>query len=718
MRCNEIKALKWLYIVALCIFLGAGTLLSACGSSKGPEGYKPVCGNHFVQIGEQCDPPEANLCTPRCIWQHGPCGDGYCQADEDAKSCGEDCEAVCGDGLITHEENHISCPEDCPETCGGDDLCTENENAYNCPQECGPEHGDGWCTHNENAASAPDDCRDVRDDGYCTHDENPDSTPEDCGPRPNDGYCSHDENAATDPAYCPQICGDGLITHDENADNCPTDCPAVRDDGFCTHSERAATSPNDCGDICGDGDCTHDENYYSCHQDCIDTCEDRYCQEDYENPENCPQDCGGRINIGDGYCDRTAENADNAPEDCEAICGDGWCTHDETATTCTVDCGNCMTSDISIDLGGESEISNNGSGHDGIDAACVLGASEEIVYEIIPDFNGDMVVSLVNPGTTFDTGLAVREGSCDAGMEIACNDDSYGLRSQVEFPAVAGTPYYAIVEGFNGRTGDFELTAHRKSVCEGVSPILEITPSLDRTTTRISTVNGVSALSGICGGSSAPEGLLSFVAERDGNVVATTNLPGTTFDTLIYAREADCDSQTAELACNDDSNGVKSWIEFPVRAGSTYHILVDGFGQRSGTAEVAVGYGITESPHRGSLGGPSSGFADVYAISVRAGDVLNLSADTVAPDSAGDLVIDVFDSEGQAMLGHFDDQMGCTYPPPVWACPMGSIVAPNTGLIHIHVYSLSSIVNPSNIEYELTVQRNGSPQTLIQTVDQ
>ena len=58
----------------------------------------------------------------------------------------------------------------------------------------------------------------------------------------------------------------------------------------------------------------------------------------------------------------------------------------------------------------------------------------------------------------------------------------------------------------------------------------------------------------------------------------TTNL-----DTTLYVRAGTC--LGADLACNDDGGGacgLRSRVTVPVIAGTTYYIVVDGFGVAAG----------------------------------------------------------------------------------------------------------------------------------------
>ena len=374
-------------------------------------------------------------------------------------------------------------------------------------------------------------------------------------------------------------------------------------------------------------------------------------------------------------------------------------------------------------LGAASTTGSNATGRDSVDG-CVSGEGDEAIYTVAPGFSGNLTVSLVNPGTSFDTALSVRDGGC-GGDEVACNDDFRGLSSQVTFEAASGSTYYVIVEGYRGRTGTFEMTLHREGACEGVGPTVDGTDLIANGTRVIDTSTGVSSLSGGCGGSRGNEGLMSFTAPRAGNMVVSTNYAGTAFDTLIYAREGDCDARGAEVACNDDdrqnafTSSTRSQIAFDVDRGTTYYVLLDAFSTGSGNIEVGLGYGGT-SPVQGSMGecGYTAG-EDIYRVFVNAGDDLHVRADTVAAGTASDLCIRVYDTDGTTQLGSFDDNFDCTFPPPRFRCPDGTVSdVPTRGFVYVHVRQCStSCADASNNEYRLTVERNGAAAVLMGTQD-
>ena len=357
-----------------------------------------------------------------------------------------------------------------------------------------------------------------------------------------------------------------------------------------------------------------------------------------------------------------------------------------------------------------------------MDGSCLDEPGDETIYSFRAEASELLVASLVNPGTDFDTGISIRESECETGEEVACNDDFRGAEeSHVAFRASRGTQYFVIVEGVEEETGDFELVVHRAGACNGVGPIQHITELIASGTTTINTRTGVHSMRGNCTGGTSPEGLLWFTAPRDGTIVASTNFSSSSYDSVLYVREGDCDARSAELTCNDDDRQpafgdrrTNSEIEFEVTEGETYYILADGYGGAQGTAEFGLGYGGT-SPVRGALAAGGYGFRDVYRVFGWNRTGLHVSADTVSAGTATDLVIEIHNDDGR--IARFDDEVDCTFPPAGGGgCPNGTIRVPSTGFYYVVIYG-SGVAGIARAEYRLSADRFGTALRLMQTVD-
>ena len=78
-------------------------------------------------------------------------------------------------------------------------------------------------------------------------------------------------------------------------------------------------------------------------------------------------------------------------------------------------------------------------------------------------------------------------------------------------------------------------------------------------------------------------------------VTATTDLPGTNFDTVLYVRPKDCTNPMAELACNDDFTNSTvdqtSSMNVSLTDPGTYYLVVDSHdAATSGTFEMQVNF--------------------------------------------------------------------------------------------------------------------------------
>ncbi len=82
----------------------------------------------------------------------------------------------------------------------------------------------------------------------------------------------------------------------------------------------------------------------------------------------------------------------------------------------------------------------------GLTNASCVSIDNEIWYTYTAVGDQDITISLC--GASYDSAIAVFEGSCD-GPEVACNDDSCGLQSQVTFPGTCGTTYVIAVGAFS-----------------------------------------------------------------------------------------------------------------------------------------------------------------------------------------------------------------------------------------------------------------------------
>ncbi|MCW5764932.1 MAG: hypothetical protein KIT68_03025 [Phycisphaeraceae bacterium] len=88
-------------------------------------------------------------------------------------------------------------------------------------------------------------------------------------------------------------------------------------------------------------------------------------------------------------------------------------------------------------------------------SGCGVADTNDVWYVYTATHTGQTRVSLCGSG--FDTTLAVYTGSCAGLTQVACNDDTCGTSSRVEFPTVQGQQYRIRIAGNNGERGVFTM---------------------------------------------------------------------------------------------------------------------------------------------------------------------------------------------------------------------------------------------------------------------
>lgn len=87
--------------------------------------------------------------------------------------------------------------------------------------------------------------------------------------------------------------------------------------------------------------------------------------------------------------------------------------------------------------------------------SCGLPSQPNVWFSWTAPTSGTAMVNTC--GSSFDTALAVYTGACGALTELACNDDSCGLQSQLSFTASVGSTYLIQVSGLTPATGSIRV---------------------------------------------------------------------------------------------------------------------------------------------------------------------------------------------------------------------------------------------------------------------
>ncbi|NEP89273.1 MAG: S8 family serine peptidase [Okeania sp. SIO2C2] len=272
------------------------------------------------------------------------------------------------------------------------------------------------------------------------------------------------------------------------------------------------------------------------------------------------------------------------------------------------------------------------------------------------------LVTLDTFGSDFDTILAAYTGSSVSNLtEIASNDDSSGLQSQIVFPAVAGTNYQIAVDGFSGAAGNVELalfleadTLANDDFADRIS--LSGSQINETATNENATVELEEPLhAGNDGGASL---WWSWTAPNDGTLIVNTG--GSDFDTILAAYTGSSLSNLTEIDSNDDSvnYGLQSEILFDVVEGETYNIAVDGFNGDFGNINLELILSTFENQID-----LSSDVFEVTPQQVSPGDSIDIdfSVENTGSDDATGFWVDFFLSEDGDIDPLEDLELGFTW---------------------------------------------------------
>ncbi|MEK6703976.1 MAG: PPC domain-containing protein [Planctomycetota bacterium] len=250
----------------------------------------------------------------------------------------------------------------------------------------------------------------------------------------------------------------------------------------------------------------------------------------------------------------------------------------------TDSCGSAQT----IFDGGTYTGTTVGASLDGADT-CRTGEGPDVWYKYTATCDGVMVVDTFGSG--YDTILSAHTGCPgNTGNQVACNDDTGGLQSQIVFSVTRNTTYRIRVSGYNGAAGNFTLHANLSR------------PSNDNCAGFVTIGSGVYSFNSCgCTTDGPAESACAYFGYpqvdndfwvrwyADCNGDATVTTCGSTFDTKIAVYPGSCPSgPESTLACDDDSCGLQSIVTFRVVAGQPYLLRFGGFNGAAGSGTLSI----------------------------------------------------------------------------------------------------------------------------------
>src|SRR5690606_33849493 len=211
-----------------------------------------------------------------------------------------------------------------------------------------------------------------------------------------------------------------------------------------------------------------------------------------------------------------------------------------------------------------------------------------------------VTISLCGGGTDYDSLLRVFD-DCDLLNQLAVNDDSCGLQSEVTFFSDGTSTYYIMVEGFSSNAGNFSLDVTcidppANDECGGAIAV-SCGDSITGTTIGATVDTDVA---GDCGTALTSPGVWYSLADTSGlpGTITLSRCNGTAFDSKLSVYTGDCSAPP--LTCvtgNDDACGLQSEVTFSTDGNTTFLILVHSFGGATGNFTLDVSCSPTPPPN-------------------------------------------------------------------------------------------------------------------------
>ena len=221
----------------------------------------------------------------------------------------------------------------------------------------------------------------------------------------------------------------------------------------------------------------------------------------------------------------------------------------------------------------------------------------DVFYKFTGSGSAQLVTISLCAATDFDTVLRIFE-DCTLTNEIAVNDDSCGLQSEVSFTSDGTSTYIIMVEGFGTNAGNFSLDV----TCAQPLPNDECSGAIAVTcgdSVMGSTVGAtIDSTTPACGPGITSPGVWYSLNDNSGLAgdITLSLCNGTDFDSKISVYSGTCSA----LVCvdgNDDACGLQSEITFASDGNTQYYILIHSFGGATGNFTMDVTCTPTPPPN-------------------------------------------------------------------------------------------------------------------------
>jgi hypothetical protein len=215
------------------------------------------------------------------------------------------------------------------------------------------------------------------------------------------------------------------------------------------------------------------------------------------------------------------------------------------------------------------------------ESSCGAIDTFDVWHYYTPASNGMATISLC--GSSFDTTLAIFD-QC-GGTELACNDDSCGLQSEINLEVTTGGLYLIRVAGYGGQTGDYSLLVDGP---DGPPANDECHDAHVINNGEIYSGSTFDATDEGCEYDDRFDVWHSFTPLNTASYIIS--LCGSDFDTTLEVYDScgpdSCGGGTIDY--NDDYCDTQSQLTIDLEAGQTYLIQVAGYGGETGNYTLTV----------------------------------------------------------------------------------------------------------------------------------
>ena len=401
-----------------------------------------------------CNDPQCNG-TPQCVCEpfESNCGDGQDDNCNGLIDCG-DPQCFGQPGCVTCSSSELKCADTSDDDCDGLVDCADPDCAASPTCACGPAE---LCGNGKD-----DDCNGLSDclDPACA--ANPicacqasetlcgDGQDNDCD---NQIDCEDNDCFADPLCTCnqqPESCNDGQ----DNNCNDLIDCA----DPACVNTAACQCNGPPQAEVCNDNQDNDCDGLVDCaDSNCLGNpacvqCKPEVCNDNQDNNCNGFVDCADPACAFDPNCAPKSESCNNKIDDDldgKVDCADEDCKNNPF---CELKQSNCQTAKL---INASGTYTGDTTGNIGETKGTCGGTAGEAVFRLV--ITAPTKFHVDTDGSQFDTTLYLRAGSCQAGKELACNDDSVSTSlPPPAWPSVAeldvtilypGT-YFLFVDGY------------------------------------------------------------------------------------------------------------------------------------------------------------------------------------------------------------------------------------------------------------------------------